>query len=70
MKFDASEYVRIDLMTIVNISQGITTAYWETTNWFQTQPDSEWRDDHQCFFVVKGSPTHTLAALKYGDVFG
>ena len=38
-------------------------------NWLHQANDSEWRDDYQCFFILKGSKTHTLVALKYGDIF-
>lgn len=39
-------------------------------NWLHTASDSEWREDYLCFFVLKGSKTHTKVALMYGDVFG
>jgi hypothetical protein len=63
------EYLRVDVLRLVSICQGITEDYWTTTNWFQTQPDVEWRPDYQCFFILKGSPTHTMIAMKYGDIF-
>ena len=40
-----------------------------SAQWLHDQEDCEWREDYQCFFIVKGSKTHTLAALKYGDIF-
>jgi hypothetical protein len=55
------EYIRIDTFNL--LIRGISA------NWLNTQPDCEWREDHQCFFILKGSKTHTLAALKYGDIF-
>jgi hypothetical protein len=55
------EYVRIDSFTL--LLKGISAK------WLGQQPDCEWREDHQCFFILKGSKTHTLAALKYGDIF-
>lgn len=55
------EYVRIDLFSLLQ--------YGTDVDWFHKQSDCEWRDDYQCFFILKGSQTHTLAALRYGDVF-
>jgi hypothetical protein len=55
------EYVRIDSFSL--LIKGISAK------WFSQQPDCEWREDYQCFFILKGSRTHTLAALKYGGVF-
>lgn len=55
------EYVRIDLMRLIE--------YGAEANWLHTAPNSEYREDYQCFFVLKNSATHTMAALKYGDVF-
>jgi hypothetical protein len=55
------EYLRIDMMRIAQL--GIEL------NWLHQANDSEWRDDYQCFFILKGSKTHTLVALKYGDIF-
>jgi hypothetical protein len=56
------EYLRIDMMEIINKNIEF--------DWLHQAPDSEWRDDYQCFFIRKGSQTHTLIALKYGDIFG
>ena len=55
------EYVRIDLLSLLQ--------YGTDVNWFYKQNDCEWRDDYQCFFILKGSPTHTMAALKFGNIF-
>lgn len=55
------EYVRIDLIHLL--------AFGSDADWLHHAGDSEYREDYQCFFILKGSPTHTLAALKYGDVF-
>jgi hypothetical protein len=55
------EYLRVDTFRLLLL--GISA------NWFHQQSDCEWRDDYQCFFILKGSKTHTLAALKYGDIF-
>ena len=55
------EYVRIDSFNL--LLKGISIK------WLRQQPDCEWREDYQCFFILKGSKTHTLAALKYGDIF-
>ena len=55
------EYVRIDPFSLL---QHGTDA-----NWFHEQSDCEWRDDYQCFFILKGSKTHTMAALKFGNIF-
>lgn len=63
------EYLRIDVLSIINLSAGHDRSYFDDLNWFQTQADTEWRPDYQCFFVLKGSPTHTMIAMKYGDIF-
>jgi hypothetical protein len=55
------EYLRIDLFSLLQ--------YGAEVNWLHTAQDSEWREDYQCFFILKGSRTHMLAALKYGDIF-
>jgi hypothetical protein len=55
------QYVRIDTFNL--LVRGISVQ------WLHLQPDCEWREDHQCFFILKGSKTHILAALKYGDIF-
>jgi hypothetical protein len=55
------EYIRLDLFRLLPF--GIEA------NWLHQQPDCEYREDYQCFFILKGSRTHTLAALKFGDIF-
>jgi hypothetical protein len=55
------EYVRVDMIKLL--------AYGAEANWFHNQPDCEWREDYQWFFILKGSPTHTAAAMKFGDIF-
>jgi hypothetical protein len=55
------EYVRLDVWHLISDNHD--------TEWLKQQPDCEWREDYQCFFILKGSKTHTLAALKYGGVF-
>jgi hypothetical protein len=55
------EYLRIDLLRLL--------PYGLDADWLHQQPDVEYREDYQCFFILKGSKTHTLAALKYGDIF-
>lgn len=55
------EYTRIELMRLLGYGLDI--------QWLYSAPDCEYREDYLCFFVLKGSPTHTKIALKYGDVF-
>ena len=55
------EYVRVDSFSL--LLRGISAK------WFSQQSDCEWREDYQCFFILKNSKTHTMAALKYGDIF-
>jgi hypothetical protein len=70
------EYARIDLLTLINVSQfGMTSldrphTYDSNLQWLQGLSDVEYREDYQCFFVLKGSPSHTAIAMKLGDVFG
>lgn len=56
------EYIRIDLFNLM--------PYGVAADWFHKQPDCEFREDYQCFFILKGSKTHTMAALKFGELFG
>jgi hypothetical protein len=44
-------------------------TYNDNLDWLKALPDVEYRDDYQCFFVLKGSPSHTAIAMKLGDVF-
>lgn len=55
------EYMRIDLLKLIPYGMDI--------KWMYSAPDCEYREDYCCFFVLKGSKTHTLVSLKYGDVF-
>ena len=55
------EYVRVDMIRLL--------AYGALANWFHNQPDCEYREDYQSFFILKGSLTHTAAAMKFGDIF-
>ena len=70
------EYARIDVLSIINVSQfGMTSldrphTYDSNLQWLQGLADVEYREDYQCFFVLKGSPSHTAIAIKLGDVFG
>ena len=55
------EYIRLDLIHLLSYGLDI--------NWLHQADDCEYREDYCCFFILKGSRTHILAALKYGDVF-
>lgn len=69
------EYMRIDVLSIIEVSQfGLTSldrshTYESNLQWLQSLADVEYRDDYQCFFVLKGSSSHTAIAMKLGDVF-
>jgi hypothetical protein len=68
------EYKRIDVLSIIEISSfGMVTdkphTYQNNLGWLQGLDDVEYREDYQCFFVLKGSPSHTAIAIKLGDVF-
>ena len=52
------EYLRIDELRV--ISMGIDAE------WLRQQPDVEYREDYLCWFVLKGSRTHTIITLRYG----
>lgn len=56
-----NEYLRIDSYQL--LLRGISAE------WLMNQKDCEWRSDYQCWFILKNSATHTLVALKYGDIF-
>jgi len=55
------EYVRIDDFRLISL--GIRA------NWLHGLPDVEYREDYSCFFVRKGSRSHTAIVMKYGDIF-
>lgn len=55
------EYIRIDLMLLL--------PYGYDIKWMYSAPDCEYREDYLCFFVLKGSKTHTRIALSYPNVF-
>jgi hypothetical protein len=68
------EYMRIDLLRIINISNfGLVSdnshTYDDNLKWIRELSDVEYRHDYQCFFVLKGSPSHTAIAMKLGDIF-
>jgi hypothetical protein len=68
------EYLRIDVLNIIEVSQfglvsGGPHTYNSNLDWLKALPDVEYRNDYQCFFVLKGSPSHTAIAMKLGDVF-
>ncbi len=58
------EYLRIDDFRLLN--QRVTARDWV---WLGSLPDVERREDYCCFFVLKGSRSHTQIAVKLGDVF-
>ena len=55
------EYLRIELLRLI--------PYGYDIKWMYSANDCEYREDYCCFFVLKGSKTHTAIAMKYGDVF-
>jgi hypothetical protein len=55
------EYVRIDMLRLIELN--LVLDYLHQAN------DCEWRDDYQCFFILKGSKTHTWLGLNHGDIF-
>jgi hypothetical protein len=67
------KYARIDLLTIIELSTfGLISdndTYTPTIEWIKGLSDVEYRDDYQCFFVLKGSKSHTAITMKLGDVF-
>jgi hypothetical protein len=69
-----SEYLRIDMLTIIGLSRfglvsGGVHTYDDNLDWLKALPQVEYRHDYQCFFVEKGSPSHTAIAMKFGDIF-
>ena len=58
------EYLRIDDFSLMSL--GITASDWV---WLSRLPDVERREDYCCHFVLKGSLSHTLIALKWGPCF-
>ncbi len=58
------EYCRIEDFRLLSL--GVDARTW---TWLYNLPDVEYRRDYCCFFVLKGSSSHTQIALKLGDVF-
>lgn len=56
------EYLKVDLLRLLQ--------YGDEINWLHHASNCEYREDYCCFFILKGSPTHTKVALLYGDIFG
>lgn len=38
-------------------------------NWLHQADDAEWRPDYECFFILKGSKTHSWLALQDEKIF-
>jgi hypothetical protein len=60
------EYIRIDMMRVVltNIEEDNALAL----KYLHSATDCEYRDDYQCFFVLRGSSTHSWIAMKYPEL--
>jgi hypothetical protein len=69
------EYLRVDVLRILELSHfGLINSnnsirYDSNLQWLQSLPNVEYRQDYECFFVLKGSPSHTAIAMKLGDIF-
>jgi len=61
------DYVRIDMVKLLlsNIEHDPKGAL----EYLETASDVEWRHDYQCFFIRKGTLTHSWLALKHGELF-
>jgi hypothetical protein len=60
------EYVRIDMIKVImtNIEQDDSNAL----DFLKTASDCEYREDYQCFFVRRATPTYTWLAVKYPEL--
>lgn len=60
------EYIRIDMLKVVlsNIEHDTDHA----SEYLKSADDCEYRDDYQCWFILKGSKTHTWIAMNYGEL--
>ncbi len=58
------EYMRIDDFRLLSLK--FSANEW---TWLYNLPDVEYRNDYCCFFVLKGSRSHTQIVMKYGDIF-
>jgi len=56
------EYIRIDTMMLIQERNDVFA-------WLHQQPDAEYRQDYCCFFIPRGSKTHTWLALNHPDLF-
>ena len=68
------EYKRIDVLKVIDLTSSNLTEYnperyQSNLDWLKSLSDVEYREDYQCFFVLKGSSSHTAIAMKLGDVF-
>lgn len=62
------------MLTIIGLSRfglvnGGPHTYDSNLQWLKNLPEVEYRDDYQCFFVQKGTASHTAIAMKFGDIF-
>lgn len=60
------EYVRIDMLKV--IITNIDTESSDCLDFLKTAMDCEYREDYQCFFVRKSTPTYTWLAVKYPEL--
>lgn len=60
------EYIRIDMMRVVLTNIDLDNSL--ALKYLHSATDCEYREDYQCFFVLKGSHTHSWIALKYPDL--
>ena len=60
------EYIRIDYLKVIlaNIELDNTRPL----DYLKSADDCEWREDYQCWFVLKGSKTHSWIAMNYGEI--
>ena len=57
------EYIRIDMIKVVLTNIELDNS--QALKYLHTATDCEYREDYQCFFVLKGSSTHSWIAVKY-----
>lgn len=51
-------------VVITNIEEDNSIAL----KYLQQASDCEYREDYQCFFILKGSHTHSWIALRYPEL--
>lgn len=54
-------WIRVDAIKLIELNQQL--------DYLHTTGDAEWDELALCFWIKKGSKTHVMLALQFGDIF-